>query len=423
MILETDGKLLTGRDVAVGFATAPLITMGCVMMRVCNLDTCPAGVATQNPELRCRFRGKPEYVMNFMLFVAEELRGIMARLGVRTVEELVGRRSLLKRREDVSGPRLGTVSISALLDNGVDAPVHFRSEAVYDFALEKTADLRVLLPAFEETIRTGVPKTVEIPVSSVDRTFGTILGSEIIRRRPSPLPDDTVTVKARGGGGQSFGAFIPKGMTIRLTGDSNDYFGKGLSGGKLVLRPSEESDINPGENIIVGNVALYGATGGEAYINGMAGERFCVRNSGARAVVEGVGDHGCEYMTGGAAVILGPVGKNFAAGMSGGTAYVLDERHELYRLINKDLVTMSAVTEKADAAELRELIVRHVAETGSPRGRTVLENWEETLPLFKKILPNDFRRMRTAILQLEERGLPREQAVLEAFSAIQREER
>ena len=212
-------------------------------------------------------------------------------------------------------------------------------------------------------------------------------------------------------------------MTIRLTGDSNDYFGKGLSGGKLVLRPSEESDINPGENIIVGNVALYGATGGEAYINGMAGERFCVRNSGARAVVEGVGDHGCEYMTGGAAVILGPVGKNFAAGMSGGTAYVLDERHELYRLINKDLVTMSAVTEKADAAELRELIVRHVAETGSPRGRTVLENWEETLPLFKKILPNDFRRMRTAILQLEERGLPREQAELEAFSAIQREER
>ena len=432
VILETDGKLLTGRDVAVaailgaeefGFATAPLICLGCVMMRVCNLDTCPAGVATQNPELRCRFRGKPEYVMNFMLFVAEELRGIMARLGVRTVEELVGRRSLLKRREDVSGPRLGTVSISALLDNGVDAPVHFRSEAVYDFALEKTADLRVLLPAFEETIRTGVPKTVEIPVSSVDRTFGTILGSEITRRRYSPLPDDTVTVKARGGGGQSFGAFIPKGMTIRLTGDSNDYFGKGLSGGKLVLRPSEESVINPGENIIVGNVALYGATGGEAYINGMAGERFCVRNSGARAVVEGVGDHGCEYMTGGTAVILGPVGKNFAAGMSGGTAYVLDERHELYRLINKDLVTMSAVTEKSDAAELRELISRHVAETGSPRGRTVLENWEETLPLFKKILPNDFRRMRTAILQLEERGLPREQAELEAFSAIQREER
>ncbi len=430
VILETDGKLLTGRDVAVaailgaeefGFATAPLISLGCVMMRVCNLDTCPVGVATQNPALRCRFRGKPEYVMNFMLFAAEELRRIMARLGVRTVEELVGRRSLLKPRENVSGLRINSAALRGLLEDGADRPAHFEASAVYDFALEKTADMRILLPAFEKTLRSGRPGTVSVAVSSVDRTFGTILGSEITRRCGS-LPDDTVTVHARGGGGQSFGAFLPKGMTVRLTGDSNDYFGKGLSGGRLVLCPPENSAIIPGDNIIVGNVALYGATGGEAYINGMAGERFCVRNSGARAVVEGVGDHGCEYMTGGTVVVLGPAGKNFAAGMSGGTAYVLDEQHALYRNLNKELVSMSAVGEKSDAAELRELIERHVAETGSPRGRAVLENWEEKLPLFKKIIPNDYRRMLTAIWQLEEKGIPREQAALEAFNNIQRGE-
>ena len=432
VILETDGKLLTGRDVAVaailgaeefGFATAPLICLGCVMMRVCNLDTCPVGVATQNPELRCRFRGKPEYVMNFMLFAAEELRRIMARLGVRTVDELVGRRSLLKRREDVTGPNTGTVALDTLLEKGTDRPAHFEPSAVYDFALEKTADMRVLLPAFEKTLRSGKAQSVSVEVSSVDRTFGTILGSEITKRCGASLPEDTVAVEARGGGGQSFGAFIPKGMTIRLTGDSNDYFGKGLSGGKLVLRPAPDSALNPGENIIVGNVALYGATGGEAYINGMAGERFAVRNSGARAVVEGVGDHGCEYMTGGCVVVLGPTGKNFAAGMSGGTAYVLDEQHELYRKLNKELVSMTAVTEKHDVAELRALIERHVAQTGSPRGATVLQNWEETLPLFKKILPNDYRRMLAAILQLEEKGVPRAQAELEAFNELQRGER
>ena len=429
VILETDGKLLTGRDVAVaailgaeefGFATAPLIAMGCLMMRVCNLDTCPVGVATQNPALRCRFRGKPEYVMNFMLFIAEELRRIMARLGVRTVEELVGRRSLLKRRENVSGPRLGTVLLENILGDGSDVPVHFRPEAAYDFRLEGTADVRVLLPAFQRTLKSGKPRTVQTAVSSVDRTFGTILGSEITKQCGG-LSEDTVTIEAAGGGGQSFGAFIPKGMTIRLAGDSNDYFGKGLSGGKLVVRPPEGSPINPGENIIVGNVALYGATSGEAYISGMAGERFCVRNSGARAVVEGVGDHGCEYMTGGCVVVLGPTGKNFAAGMSGGTAYVLDERHELYLRLNKELVTMTAVTAKSDAAELKGMIERHGAETGSSRAKTILENWEEMLPLFKKILPNDYSRMKTAIGQLEEKGVPREQAELEAFNAMQRE--
>ena len=426
VILETDGKLLTGRDVAIaailgaeefGFATAPLIAMGCLMMRVCNLDTCPVGVATQNPALRCRFRGKPEYVMNFMLFVAEEVRQIMASLGVRTVEELVGRRSLLRRRENVSGPRLDTVLLGSILEDGGDRPVHFEPEAAYDFGLEKTADMRVLLPAFQKTLKNGKPRTVKTAVSSVDRTFGTILGSEITKQCGS-LADDTVTVEAVGGGGQSFGAFIPRGMTIRLTGDSNDYFGKGLSGGRLIVRPPEESRVNPGENIIIGNVALYGATSGEAYINGMAGERFCVRNSGATAVVEGVGDHGCEYMTGGCVAVLGPTGKNFAAGMSGGVAYVLDERHELYLHLNKELVTMSAVTTKYDAAELKGMIERHAAETGSPRAKTILQNWEEMLPLFKKIVPNDYSRMLTAIGRLEEKGVPRSQAELEAFNEL-----
>ena len=431
VILETDGKLLTGRDVAIaailgaeefGFATAPLIALGCMMMRVCNLDTCPAGIATQNPELRCRFRGKSEYVMNFMLFVAEELRSVMARLGVRRVEDLVGRRSLLRLKDPLPVPGAGTLALENLLENGLDRPVHFEPESIYDFELEKTADMRVLLPAFQKTLKNRKPQSVRVEVSCVDRTFGTILGSEITKQCGSALPDDTVTVEASGGGGQSFGAFLPHGMTIRLTGDCNDYFGKGLSGGKLTVRPPKESRINAGENIIIGNVALYGATGGEAYINGMAGERFCVRNSGVRAVVEGVGDHGCEYMTGGCVVVLGPTGKNFAAGMFGGTAYVLDERHELYLKLNKELVSMTEVTEKSDKRELQSMIRQHVEETGSLRGKTILENWEETLPLFKKILPNDYRRMLSAIGRLEEKGVPRDQAELDAFNELQKEE-
>ncbi len=430
VILETDGKLMTGRDVAVaamlgaeefGFATAPLISMGCVMMRVCNLDTCPAGVATQNPDLRCRFQGKPEYVMNFMRFVAQELRQIMAGLGVRTVDELVGRTDLLRVRNDLSGSAR-TVDLSGILhkDHEHENAVHHRAEADYDFQLEKTLDLSVLLPAFKKTLKDGSPKRVSVEVSSTNRTFGTILGSEITKRFGGSLPDDTVTIDARGGGGQSFGSFLPKGMTVRLTGDSNDYFGKGLSGGKLIVQPPENSRINAGENIIIGNVALYGATSGEAYVNGMAGERFCVRNSGAKAVVEGVGDHGCEYMTGGCAVVLGPTGKNFAAGMSGGIAYVLDERHELYLRLNKDMVTMSGVTAKHDITQLREMIEAHVAATGSARGRTVLNHWEDMLPLFKKITPNDYSKMLAAIGQLEEKGVPRQQAELEAFYNVQK---
>ena len=424
--LETDGKLMSGRDVAIaallgaeefGFATAPLVSMGCVMMRVCNLDTCPVGIATQNPELRCRFQGKPEYVMNFMLFIARQLREIMARLGVRTVDELVGRTDLLRPRENRITHRADTIDLSAVL--GDLPPQHYEEAGKYDFHLEKTLDDSVLLPAFRPYIRKGKPHRETVRVSSVNRTFGTILGS-VLTKECGELPEDTYTVEARGGGGQSFGAFIPKGLTIRLEGDANDYFGKGLSGGKLTMRPTALSTFPPEENIIIGNVALYGATGGEAYINGIAGERFCVRNSGANAVAEGCGDHGCEYMTGGRVVILGATGKNFAAGMSGGIAYVLDEHHELYLHLNKQMVDMEAVTERHDGEELRTLIEHHVRETGSPLGKRVLDHFQEYLPKFKKIIPRDYKRMITTIGQMEEKGMSHEKATMEAFYAVRK---
>ena len=424
--LETDGKLMSGRDVAIaallgaeefGFATAPLVSMGCVMMRVCNLDTCPVGIATQNPELRCRFQGKPEYVMNFMLFIARQLREIMARLGVRTVDELVGRTDLLRPRENRITHRADTIDLSAVL--GDLPPQHYEEAEKYDFHLEKTLDDSVLLPAFRPYIRKRKPHREAVRVSSVNRTFGTILGS-VLTKECGELPEDTYTVEAQGGGGQSFGAFIPKGLTIRLEGDANDYFGKGLSGGKLTVRPTAGSTFAPEENIIIGNVALYGATGGEAYIGGIAGERFCVRNSGANAVAEGCGDHGCEYMTGGRVVILGATGKNFAAGMSGGIAYVLDENHELYLRLNKQMVDMEAVTERHDGEELRTLIEHHVRETGSPLGKRVLDHFQEYLPKFKKIIPRDYKRMITTIGQMEEKGMSHEKATMEAFYAVRK---
>ena len=424
--LETDGKLMSGRDVAIaallgaeefGFATAPLVSMGCVMMRVCNLDTCPVGIATQNPELRCRFQGKPEYVMNFMLFIARQLREIMARLGVRTVDELVGRTDLLRPRENRITHRADTIDLSAVL--GDLPPQHYEEAEKYDFHLEKTLDDSVLLPAFRPYIRKRKPHRETVRVSSVNRTFGTILGS-VLTKECGELPEDTYTVEAQGGGGQSFGAFIPKGLTIRLEGDANDYFGKGLSGGKLTVRPTAGSTFAPEENIIIGNVALYGATGGEAYIGGIAGERFCVRNSGANAVAEGCGDHGCEYMTGGRVVILGATGKNFAAGMSGGIAYVLDENHELYLRLNKQMVDMEAVTERHDGEELRTLIEHHVRETGSPLGKRVLDHFQEYLPKFKKIIPRDYKRMITTIGQMEEKGMSHEKATMEAFYAVRK---
>ncbi len=428
VVLETDGKLMTGRDVAIacmlgaeefGFATAPLVTMGCVMMRVCNLDTCPMGIATQNPELRKRFKGKPEYVVNFMKFIAEELREYMAKLGVRTVDELVGRTELLKRKDDIPYSRAKEVDLSRILDNPYEGVklAGYNEKEVYDFKLDETVDESILLKKLKSALNNGQKKSIQLDVSNVNRTLGTIFGSEITRKYPDGLPEDTFTISCNGSGGQSFGAFIPKGLTLELTGDSNDYFGKGLSGGKLIVYPPQGVQFKAEDNIIIGNVALYGATSGKAFINGIAGERFCVRNSGATAVVEGTGDHGCEYMTGGCVVVLGPTGKNFAAGMSGGIAYVLDEDRSFYKRLNKELVSFEDVSNKYDVLELKGLIQEHVAYTNSEKGKSILDHFSEYLPKFKKIVPHDYRRMMNAIVQMEEKGLNSEQAQIEAFYA------
>ena len=427
--IETDGKLMSGRDVAIaailgaeefGFATAPLVTMGCVMMRVCNLDTCPVGIATQNPELRKRFRGKPEYVVNFMRFIAQNLREYMAKLGVRTIDELVGRTDLLRVKEYPKSRHASTLDLSEILrqDYAGSTEQTFNPTKKFDFELEKTLDEKVLLKELGKALEKKQKKSIHVKVSNVNRTFGTIFGSEITRHYPEGLPEDHFVIHCEGAGGQSFGAFIPKGLTLELTGDSNDYFGKGLSGGKLVVFPPKEVTYRHNENMIIGNVALYGATDGKAFINGLAGERFCVRNSGAMAVAEGVGDHGCEYMTGGRVAILGSVGKNFAAGMSGGIAYVLDQDNTLYRKINKGMVNMVHVTSKYDILELQGMIEEHVKHTGSEIGQEILDHFEEYLPKFKKVIPFDYEKMQTFVLQMEEKGLSSEQAKIEAFYAI-----
>lgn len=429
VVIETDGKLMTGRDVLVaallgaeeyGFATAPLVTMGCVMMRVCNLDTCPVGIATQNPELRKRFKGKPEYVVNFMHFIAQELREYMAKLGIRTVDELIGRTDLLKVKETEEGSKASRIDLSQIINNpfvNSDEPHRFNPADVYNFELEKTIDEKVILKQLEPAFKNKKKKhSIEIDVTNTDRSVGTIFGSEITKHfGDNTLEDDTFKVKCNGAGGQSFGAFIPKGLTLELVGDSNDYFGKGLSGGKLVVYPPKGSTFKRDENIIIGNVALYGATSGNAFISGVAGERFCVRNSGAIAVVEGVGDHGCEYMTGGRVAILGKTGKNFAAGMSGGIAYVLDEDSDLYMRMNKELVSVSVVSEKADILELKNMIEEHVKATDSPKGKEILDNFDEYVPKFKKILPNDYAKMMQTMYAMEEKGMTPEQAKIEAF--------
>ena len=426
--IETDGKLMSGRDVAIaamlgaeefGFATAPLVTMGCVMMRVCNLDTCPVGVATQNPELRKRFAGKPEYVVNFMMFIAEELREIMAKLGIRKLDDMVGRTDLLKVKDNLTG-HAAKLDLSNILNNpfaGKGEKVIFDPKKVYDFHLDKSIDETVLIKQLKPAMDQGVKRRIEVSVSNTNRSLGTMLGAEITRRFYDTLEEDTYLVKCTGAGGQSFGAFIPKGLTLELVGDSNDYFGKGLSGGKLVVYPPQGIKYKQDENIIIGNVALYGATSGKAFINGVAGERFCVRNSGATAVVEGVGDHGCEYMTGGRAVILGKTGKNFAAGMSGGIAYVLDEDNDLYTRTNKEMVFTQEISNKYDVMELKELIQEHVTLTNSVKGKEILDNFGEYLPKFKKVIPYDYNKMMKAIVQMEEKGLNTEQAQIEAFYA------
>ena len=424
--VETDGKLMTGRDVAIaailgadefGFATAPLVTLGCVMMRVCNLDTCPVGIATQNEELRKRFTGKPEYVVNFMRFVAQEMREYMAKLGFRTVNEMIGRIDKLRKRDDIEGWKARTVDLGAILDpEGIDKTkaVHYRKEAEFDHRLDRVIDSTLFLKQCKPALECGEKVRFRAEVNNINRTVGTILGSRVSRKYEKGLPDDTITIDCHGSGGQSFGAFLPRGVTINVEGDANDYFGKGLSGGRLSLRPPALSTFAPDENIVVGNVAFYGATGGSAFINGVAGERFCVRNSGVHAVVEGVGDHGCEYMTGGIAVILGRTGINFAAGMSGGIAYLYEEEQDFASKINFAMVTLYD-TDELDHTVLRGLLEEHLRATGSPKAQRVLADFENRKDRFHKVMPNDYEKMLTTIERKLAEGLCRHDAEIEAF--------
>ena len=425
IVVETDGQLKTGRDVAVaallgaeefGFATAPLVTLGCLMMRVCHLNTCPVGVATQDPRLRGNFTGKPEYVVNFMKFVAMELREIMAELGFSCLDQMIGRTDLLEPRAAVEHWKAKGLDLTPLLYQPLPDPgIARHCTEKQDHRLEASLDLSVLLKLCEPAIARGEPVSAEFPIRNVNRVVGTMLGSEITRvHGASGLPQDTVQLRFKGSAGQSFGAFIPKGVTLELEGDANDYLGKGLSGGKIVLFPPKESSFAAEENIITGNVACYGATGGELYIRGMAGERFCVRNSGAAAVVEAVGDHGCEYMTGGTVVVLGPTGRNFAAGMSGGIAYVLDEAGDFASRCNRQMVYLEEPTAE-DARELKGMIERHASLTESLRATRILSDWESFLTKFVKVMPKDYKRVLQAVAKAKEGGLSGDEAMEAAF--------
>ena len=402
--VQTDGKLQTGRDVVIaallgaeefGFATAPLVAMGCIMLRKCHLNTCPVGIATQDPELRKRFEGQPEHVINFFFFIAEQVREWMAKLGFRSFDELVGRVDLLEMQDTIDHWKARSLDYSAILYNPpVPQRVGRRCIHAQDHGLENALDHELIEQA-HEALENRTPVELSLPIRNVHRTVGAMLSGEIARRYGSEgLPEDTIRLQFTGSAGQSFGAFLAKGVTLTLAGDVNDYLGKGLSGGKIVVYPPGGSTFEPEKNILVGNVALYGATSGEALLNGVAGERFAVRNSGATAVVEGVGDHGCEYMTNGVVVILGRTGRNFAAGMSGGIAYVFDEDGDFAeRHCNQNSVDLDPVIEPADVKKIRDLIERHAAVTGSPRAKWILENWEESLPRFVKVFPHEFKRV------------------------------
>jgi len=424
--VETDGQLKTGRDVAIaallgaeefGFATGALVSTGCIMMRVCHLNTCPAGIATQDPRLRAKFAGKPEDVINFMRFIAEELREIMAQLGFRTVEEMVGRVDCLEPRKAIDHWKAKGLDFSNILYQPDAGPEIGRfCQVPQDHGLDKSLDLTVLLDLCRPAIEHGEKVVAQMAIRNTNRVVGTITGSELTKKwGAAGLPEDTIRLHFQGSAGQSFGAFLPKGMTFSLEGDSNDYIGKGLSGGKIVVYPPASSTFAAEENIIVGNVAFYGATSGEAYIRGMAGERFCVRNSGISAVVESVGDHGCEYMTGGRVVVLGSTGRNFAAGMSGGIAYVLDENGIFARNVNRQMVGLEKIDDPAEAAEVRAMIERHLEYTRSERAAQVLRAWDQMLPRFVKIMPKDYKRMLECITRVHAQGLTGDEAVMVAF--------
>lgn len=425
IVIETDGQLKTGRDVAIaallgaeefGFATGPLVSLGCIMMRVCHSNTCPAGVATQNPKLRARFSGKPEYVVNFMRFIAEELREIMAQLGFRTVDEMVGRVDLLESKKALQHWKDQGLDFSAILHQP-QVPLHVGRYCTekQDHGLEKTIDMTQLLHICKPAIEKGEKVSAELDITNIDRVTGTILGNEITRHHGAKgLADNTVNLLFNGSAGQSFGAFVPAGITLTLSGDANDYLGKGLSGGKIVLYPPKTSTFKAEENIIAGNVAFYGATKGYAYINGMAGERFCVRNSGVNAVVEGVGDHGCEYMTGGTVVILGSTGRNFAAGMSGGIAYIFDETGDFASRCNREMVELEELSD-SDITTVRTMVEEHSRLTGSKRATATLAKWDETSAKFVKVMPRDYKRVLQALKRAEGSGLSGEAALNAAF--------
>jgi glutamate synthase (ferredoxin) len=431
--VECDGQLKTGRDVLVaallgaeefGFATAPLVVLGCIMMRVCHLNTCPVGVATQDPRLRKKFAGDPAHVVNFMRFVATELREHMADLGYRTVDEMVGRSEHLEMRRAVDHWKARNLDFSRILYKPTVPKTYGRTcQIPQDHGLEHALDATKLLDLCRPAIEEGKPVRATLPIRNVNRVVGTMVGSAITRRHgPAGLPDDTIHLHFRGSAGQSFGAFVPKGMTLVLEGDSNDYIGKGLSGGRIVVFPPREATFVPEENIVIGNVAFYGATSGEAYVRGVAGERFCVRNSGVQAVVEGVGDHGCEYMTGGRVVVLGATGRNFAAGMSGGVAFVLDEKGGFDKVCNREMVTLDRLQDPEEIDLVHGMIERHVEMTDSARGRNVLDGWKHLAEKFVRVMPNDYRRVLESQALMRKKGLPPEEAEMAAFELNTRDE-
>jgi len=424
--VETDGQLKTGRDVAIaallgaeefGFATAPLVATGCIMMRVCHLNTCPAGVATQDPQLRARFAGKPEHVVNFMRFIAEDLREIMAQLGFRTIDEMVGRTDRLEPRRAISHWKAKGLDFSKILyQPDVGSEVGRYCQMKQDHGIDRSLDMTKLLEICRPAIERGEKVSAELPIRNVNRVTGTITSGEITRKHGAKgLPEDTIRLKFTGSAGQSFGAFVTRGMTLSIEGDANDYFGKGLSGGKLVVYPPAASPFRAEENMIIGNVAFYGASAGEAYIRGLAGERFAVRNSGVDVVVEGVGDNGCEYMTGGRVVVLGRAGRNFGAGMSGGVAYVLDESGDFARRVNTQMVGVEKLEEAGEIAAVRTLVQRHLDHTGSERARSILAAWDSFVPRFVKVMPKDYKRMLACLDRAKAQGLTGDEAVMAAF--------
>jgi glutamate synthase (NADPH) large chain len=426
IVVETDGKMMTGRDVVVasllgaeefGFSTAPLVVLGCVMMRVCHMNTCPVGIATQDPELRKKYMGDPEHVANFMRFVAQEARELMAQLGFRTINEMIGRTDVLQSNEAIDHWKAKGLDLSALLHQP-DVPEKVSRYAVrkQDHELEKTFDYQELIPRCRKAIENKEPIEVSTAIRNINRVTGTMLGSEITKRYGAEgLPEDTIRLKFTGSAGQSFGAYIPKGLTLRLVGDANDFVGKGLSGGKIIVHPDPTSTFVPERNTIIGNVSFYGASAGEAYIYGIAGERFCVRNSGANVVVEGVGDHGCEYMTGGRVVILGRTGRNFAAGMSGGTAYVLDEDGTFSSRCNKELVLLQPLFDPEETKEVYDLIQNYVNYTNSANGKKILANWDAYVSKFVRVIPKSYLKMKERISELENSGLEKYEAEMTAF--------